>query len=257
MAIASHVIVSDGDTKLIKDVLFLAPGYQYAKTVVKNLSSELDRAKIPYNASKDPQNFYIHTDKVHVEIVYMDPVQYTLPLLLERDAIFGKKELVDKVYDTYRHTLFGRPKISLSKYIREAHTDPRLEDCPIRETYIPEITKVHFNPPMTIVLWDDGTKTMVKCQEGDTYSKETGLALCIAKKALGNLPNFNNVFKKWIPEESEARDSYTKTEMAMAELDTFENAARLFSKEAAAAANRLANDIVDTLKKHRDRSVRV
>jgi hypothetical protein len=61
---------------------------------------------------------------------------------------------------------------------------------------------------MTIVIWDDGTKTTVKCQEGDIFSKETGLALCIAKKSLGNMPNFNNVFKKWIPEEEE---EYTTT----------------------------------------------
>ena len=211
MVRGAYIRVGEDDTRTIKNVLFLAPGYQYAQTVIKNLSSELDRAKIPYNASKDPQNFYIHTDKIHVEIVYMDPVKYTLPLFLDRDAIFGKKELVDKVYDTWHHTLFGRPKISLSKYIREAHTNPTLEDHPARETYIPEITKVHFNEPMTIVLWDDGTKTVVKCQEGDTYSKETGLALCIAKKALGNMPNFNNVFKKWIPEEETSTSKPTGT----------------------------------------------
>ena len=38
-------------------------------------------------------------------------------------------------------------------------------------------------------------------KRGDVYSAETGLALCIAKKALGNMPNFNNVFRKWIPED--------------------------------------------------------
>lgn len=68
---------------------------------------------------------------------------------------------------------------------------------------VPEITKVVFNNPATIVLWDDCTKTVVKCQGDDIYSKETGLALCIAKKALGNKSNFNEVFKKWIPEEEE------------------------------------------------------
>lgn len=64
----------------------------------------------------------------------------------------------------------------------------------------PGISRVIFNDPATIVFWDDGTKTVVKCQEGDTYSKETGLALCIAKKTLGNKGNFNNVFKKWCEE---------------------------------------------------------
>ena len=66
-----------------------------------------------------------------------------------------------------------------------------------------EIDRVIFSNPATIVFWGDGTKTVVKCQEGDVYSKETGLALCIAKKALGNKGNFNNVFHKWIPEEEE------------------------------------------------------
>lgn len=64
----------------------------------------------------------------------------------------------------------------------------------------PGISRVIFNDPATIVFWDDGTKTTVKCQEGDAYSKETGLALCIAKKALGNKGNFNNLFKKWCEE---------------------------------------------------------
>lgn len=63
-----------------------------------------------------------------------------------------------------------------------------------------EIDRVIFNKPATIVIWADGTKTVVKCQEGDLYSPETGLALCFAKKALGNKGNFNDVFHKWIPE---------------------------------------------------------
>lgn len=65
----------------------------------------------------------------------------------------------------------------------------------------PSIKKVIFNNPATIVYWTDGSKTVVKCQDGDTYSKETGLALCLAKKAMGNKGNYNDIFRKWIPEE--------------------------------------------------------
>jgi hypothetical protein len=60
------------------------------------------------------------------------------------------------------------------------------------------IKKVIFNDPATIVLWKDGTKTVVKCQKGDTYDKEKGFYMCVAKKALGNRGNFNNEFKKWL-----------------------------------------------------------
>lgn len=73
-----------------------------------------------------------------------------------------------------------------------------------------EIKDVIFNNPATIVLWEDGTKTVVKCQEGDTYSKELGLAMCISKKYLGNKGNFNEVFKKWIPDET----PYTEEELS-------------------------------------------
>lgn len=51
--------------------------------------------------------------------------------------------------------------------------------------YFPSIDKVIFNGPATIVMWSDKTKTVVKCQEGDEYSKQTGLLMCVFKKAFG------------------------------------------------------------------------
>ena len=59
----------------------------------------------------------------------------------------------------------------------------------------PGIKKVIFNDPATIVLWDDGTKTVVKCSDGDTYSEWSGLAFCICKKLMGD--EFHKVFKHW------------------------------------------------------------
>lgn len=72
------------------------------------------------------------------------------------------------------------------------------------------IKKVIFNAPATIVLWTDGTKTVVKCGKNDTYDLEKGLALCIAKKYLGNKSNFNNVFKEWLPEPEEVSEKSVK-----------------------------------------------
>lgn len=63
------------------------------------------------------------------------------------------------------------------------------------------IKKAHFNDPVTVVLWEDGTKTIVRAGENDIYDPEKGLAMAIAKKALGNQGNYYNVFKKWLPEE--------------------------------------------------------
>lgn len=63
------------------------------------------------------------------------------------------------------------------------------------------IKKAHFNNPVTVVLWEDGTKTIVRAGENEVYDPEKGLAMAIAKKALGNHGNYYNVFKKWLPEE--------------------------------------------------------
>ena len=63
------------------------------------------------------------------------------------------------------------------------------------------IKNVIFNGPATIVFWTDGTKTIVKCQEGDAFDSEKGLAMAFVKKILGNKGNYCNEFKKWIPKE--------------------------------------------------------
>lgn len=65
----------------------------------------------------------------------------------------------------------------------------------------PEIKNVIFNDPATIVFWEDGTKTVVKCQDGDEFDPEKGLAMAIAKKAYGNKGNYCNKMKKWLPKE--------------------------------------------------------
>lgn len=56
---------------------------------------------------------------------------------------------------------------------------------------------VIFNNPATIVKWSDGTKTVVKASN-EPFDKEKGLAMAIAKKALGNKGNYYNQIRKWL-----------------------------------------------------------
>ena len=88
--------------------------------------------------------------------------------------------------------------------------------------YIPNIKNVIFNAPATIVFWSDGSKTVVKCMDEDTYSKDVGLAMCFMKKMFEaddrtyikkdkngehkeTAYGYKKVFKKWI-------DDYGKEE---------------------------------------------
>lgn len=72
-----------------------------------------------------------------------------------------------------------------------------------------DIKKVIYNNPATIVLWKDGTKTVVKCQENDTYDPEKGLAMCFAKKALDNKGHYMETFKKWQSQEDSADNNFS------------------------------------------------
>lgn len=79
--------------------------------------------------------------------------------------------------------------------------------------FIPGIKKVIFNDPCTIVLWQDGTKAVVKCGENDIYDPEKGLALAISKKALGNKGSYYDEFKKWLPEKKDDGAGLSEEEM--------------------------------------------
>ena len=59
-----------------------------------------------------------------------------------------------------------------------------------KENVIPPIKKVIFNPPATIVFWDDGEKTVVKCKESEEFDYECGLAFAIAKRYFGSRSEF-------------------------------------------------------------------
>lgn len=74
-----------------------------------------------------------------------------------------------------------------------------------------EVDKVYFNNPATVVIWKDGTKTIVKAQNNEPYDKEKGLAMCFMKKAMGNTGNFNDKMNELIdPEFKEKRKKAKK-----------------------------------------------
>lgn len=72
-----------------------------------------------------------------------------------------------------------------------------------KERAFTKIKKVIFNNPATIVIWADGTKTIVHCEKDDVFDPEKGLAMAISKYFFGNAGWFNNVFKKFLPEKTE------------------------------------------------------
>ena len=85
------------------------------------------------------------------------------------------------------------------------------------DAFAPEIKNVIFNPPATIVLWADGTKTVVKCHGEDEYDPEKGLAMAISKKMLSNKYEYYNVFKKWLKKWEKEKEDFELIKKAVFE----------------------------------------
>lgn len=111
----------------------------------------------------------------------------------------------------------GAKEIALSRYLRYKNNGYKKEVAKYcsndiiatadmfntlneKQTVIPKIKDVIYNRPATIVFWEDGTKTVVKCKN-EKFDPEKGLAMAFSKKMLGNKGNYYNAFKKWLPEE--------------------------------------------------------
>lgn len=62
---------------------------------------------------------------------------------------------------------------------------------------VPEIKRVIFNGPATIVFWSDNTKTVVKCMEGELFDEEKGIAMAFMKKLYGK--GYMNKIRRHIP----------------------------------------------------------
>jgi len=63
-------------------------------------------------------------------------------------------------------------------------------------TMIPEIERVIFNDPATIVIFKTGEKIVVKRTEDDEFNPEAGLAMAIARKYTGSRTAFKKLVKE-------------------------------------------------------------
>ena len=140
--------------------------------------------------------------KIHIGdiVIYskMDGTRFVVDYIDNRNFLLGIREIrmneVSINGINYGNILWVHPEdiiIANNRY--------KVEKSYNSET---SIKKVIFNNPATIVFWSDGSKTVVKSYLDD-YDPEKGLAMAIAKKALGNEGNYYNVFKKWLPKDDE------------------------------------------------------
>lgn len=75
------------------------------------------------------------------------------------------------------------------------------EDAERAQKPEPDVVKaVYFNyeKGATTVVWFDGMRTTVSCQNGEDFDEEKAIALCFMKRIFDNKGCFNNYMRKYI-----------------------------------------------------------
>jgi len=177
-------------------VIFQKNNIKYLEEVArfKNVVSGGAIITFGYNSNYGSFNRFYNAERFYSEHIMIDSI-FIGSLGYDSDfitAIFiptahANPDLVDCVSNLYM--LYS----NVTNYDRDTII-PRY----VRDNIVPDIEKVIFNDPATIVFWSDGTKTVVKTQNNEKYNKEMGLSMAISKKMLGNNSKYYNTFKKWI-----------------------------------------------------------
>lgn len=56
-----------------------------------------------------------------------------------------------------------------------------------------KVKKIIFNPPATIVIWEDRHKEVVKCNRHEEFQPEIGVAMCFIKRIFESRNQFANL----------------------------------------------------------------
>lgn len=141
---------------------------------------EFDRICVLINYRPNPSCLFKHGNIITVEF---------------DDCTLVKMKIQEGEYKWLKEdTFYPADKDYLSKLIKLDCSMPMIENC-------------WFGADTTTILWTDGTKTTVKCQDEDYLDDEKGVLACIAKKAYGNTGKFNNYVSKAI---EQGEDNFLK-----------------------------------------------
>ena len=128
------------------------------------------------------------------------------PQLYFQDTTTGEMKPYESVKDItpiYPNGYFDTDMVMTREEMQYCLNDVAVTEKIFKEEQImrfdsckPTIKNVIFNDPATIVMWSDGTKTVVKCGENDIFDPEKGVAMCCMKKLLGTNKTGSNYLDK-------------------------------------------------------------
>ena len=79
----------------------------------------------------------------------------------------------------------------------------------VKTMKIPEVSRIIFNPPATIIMWSDGSKTVVKTTADEDFDEEKGLGMAVLLKLFGSRRAYQKLLEKGAPPPTARRHRAT------------------------------------------------
>ena len=92
--------------------------------------------------------------------------------------------------------------------------------------------QIIFNPPATIVFWKDGSKTVVKCAEGEKFDPYTGFCYAFTEHFLGSISHIKKLCQKSSTGLPEASESIVEEEKCDGPMSSFEKKSVAYMRRA-------------------------
>ena len=159
-----------------------------------------------------------------------------LGVYLDSDDV---KRLYDRIYRWGNNMRKGNKpmssdvkKILNSIYGRENAMRKGYIYRPSKENNSMVPNQIIFNPPATIVFWKDGSKTVVKCAEGEKFDPYTGFCYAFTEHFLGSISRIKKLCKKSSTGLPEASESIVEEEKCDGPMSSFEKKSVAYMRRA-------------------------
>jgi hypothetical protein len=156
-----------------------------------------------------PENYYILRKEI-TKISTGRDFDMGIPNRTQVDAVERLKDLYLTTGIRFDHNVEDKNPVQdlAERWINGAKWDPdtckrymgadivKKEETKMNRKKSLGIKNIIFNEPATIIFWSDNAKTVVKCQEGDVFDPEVGVAMAVMKRALGTNETDSNYLDK-------------------------------------------------------------
>ena len=150
--------------------------HEFFEDLMDSLSAT--SSNISINSTPDK----IHIGNINLEDLIKDEIKN-----YDNNRIFSDDILTELLADNLKDL-----RNKLTKELEEEIAREKRKDI---NHFIAKIDKVYFGKGTTVIKWKDGTSTKVKCQDGEEFDKEKGVAMCIIKHMFGDIGYYNEIFK--------------------------------------------------------------